>query len=134
MRFIQMWFLPSQHNLKPSVEQRQVEKKDRTNKFLLLVSNQPRSGEVSPKADKNPDALKIFSDAEVYSCFLQKDKTVKYPPQAGRGAYIYVLDGGPVSLNDNSMPPLAAAKIIDEKQLILTATSDAELLLITTAL
>ena len=122
MRFIQMWFLPSQHNLKPSVEQKQVEIEDRTNKFLLLVS------------DKNTDAIKIFSDAEVYSCFLQKDKTVKFSPQAGHGVYLYVLEGGPVSLNDNSMPTLAAAKITDEKQLTLTAAKDAELLLIQTAL
>ena len=60
MRFIQMWFMPSQPNLKPSVEQKQVEKPDRTNKLTELVSN------------KNPDALKMFSDAEVYSCFLSK--------------------------------------------------------------
>jgi len=122
MRFIQMWFLPSQHNLKPSVEQKQVEKKDRTNKFLLLVS------------DKNPDALKIFSDAEVYSCFLQKERTVKFSPQPAHGVYLYVLEGGPVSINDNPIPHLGAAKITDEKQITLTATSDAELLLITTAL
>lgn len=122
MRFIQMWFLPSQHELKPSVEQRQVEKKDRINKFLLLVS------------EKNPDALKIFSNAEVYSCFLQKGKIVKFSPQAGHGVYFYVLEGGPVSINDNSMHALAAAKITNERQLILTATGDAELLLIDTAL
>jgi len=122
MRFIQMWFIPSKPNLKPSVEQRQVEKNERTNKLLPLVSN------------KNPDALKIFSDAEVYSCFLQKGKTVKYSIQPGRGVYLYILESGPVLLNNNNIPALGAAKIIDENQLTLTAANDAELLLIDTAL
>jgi redox-sensitive bicupin YhaK (pirin superfamily) len=122
MRFIQMWFLPSRPDLKPSVEQKPVEKKDRTNKLLLLVS------------DKNPDALKMFSDAQVYSSFLQKDKVVKHTLQPGRGGYLYVLEGGPVSLNEELIPGLGAAKITDESQLTLTANNDAELLLIDTAL
>ena len=122
MRFIQMWFIPSQHGLKPSVEQRQIEKKDRTNKLFLLVSN------------KNPDALKMFSDAEVYSCFLQKEKTVELSLQKGRGAYLYILEAGPVSLNGNIIPALGTAKITDETNLALTAQNDAELLLIDTAI
>ncbi len=120
MRFIQMWFLPSQPNLTPSVEQKQVDKKDRTNKFFLLVSN------------KNPDALKIFSDAQVYSCFLQKNKTLRHTLRKGRGGYLYVLEGGPVKLNENLIPNLGAAKITDEEQLVVAANNDAELLLVDT--
>jgi len=122
MRFIQLWFIPSKPGLKPSVEQRQVEKTERTNKLLLLVSN------------KNPDALKMFSDADVYSCFLQKDKIIRHSLQPGRGAYLYILEAGPVSINNKIIPTLGAAKIIDENQFILTAQNDAELLLIDTAL
>jgi quercetin 2,3-dioxygenase len=122
MRFIQMWFLPSQRNLKPSVEQKSIEKKDRTNKLLLLVSNE------------YPDALKIFSDVDVYSCFLQKDEIVRHTLQTGRGGYLYVLEGGPVTANKNTILELGAAKITGEKQLTITAKNDAELLLIDTAL
>jgi len=122
MRFIQMWFLPSEHNLKPSVEQKKVDKQVRTNKLFPLVSN------------RDPDTLKIFSDVEVYSCFLQKEEAIGYALGTGRGIYFYVLEGGPVMLNDNFIPELGAARIIDEKQLILTANKDAELLLVDTAL
>jgi hypothetical protein len=122
MRFIQMWFLPSQPDLKPSVEQKQVAKRDRTDKFLLLVSN------------KNPAALKIFSDVEVYSCFLRKDMLVSYALQTGRGAYLYVLEGGSVLFNNNCIPEFGSAEIIDEKRLVLSANNDAELLLVDTAL
>ncbi len=66
LRLIQMWFLPSQPDLKPSVEQKEVRTEDRTDKLFLLVSH------------KNPAALKIFSDVEVYSCLLRLSSGLNY--------------------------------------------------------
>ena len=40
MRFIQMWFIPSQRRLEPAIQQMRVAREDRANRFLLLVSNQ----------------------------------------------------------------------------------------------
>ena len=40
MRFIQMWFAPLRHGLPPSVQQKQVEREERTNRLLALVSNE----------------------------------------------------------------------------------------------
>ena len=99
MRFIQMWFFPSKHGLEPSVEQKKVEKAERTNKFLPVVSN------------SHPGALRIVSDAAVYSSYLEKGKKANHMLGAGRGAYIYVLEGGPVELNEILIPELGAAKI-----------------------
>jgi hypothetical protein len=39
MRFIQLWFIPSERRLEPAVQQKRVEREDRTNRCLLLVSN-----------------------------------------------------------------------------------------------
>jgi redox-sensitive bicupin YhaK (pirin superfamily) len=118
MRFIQMWFLPSKPGLRPSVEQMRVDKKDRTNHFLLLVSNDNRK------------ALKIFSDAQVYSSFLQAGHTVKHEIHAKRGVYLYVLEGGPVNVSEYQIPALGAAKITEEMELMVNAEKDAELLLV----
>lgn len=120
MRFIQMWFIPSRPNLEPSVEQKQVLIKDRTNTFLLLVSN------------NDPEGLKMFSDAEAYSCFLQKDAAVAYELQPHRGGYLYVLEGGPVALNETRIVQLGAAQITGANKLVLTANNDTELLFIDT--
>lgn len=122
MRFIQMWFMPSKPGLKPSVEQREVEQKERTNKLLLLVSY------------KNPEGLKMYSNADVYSCFLQKGQSVKHSLEKGHGVYLYVVEGGHILLNDHHLPALAAAKITDETELTLNAQNDAELLLVDTLL
>lgn len=122
MRFIQMWFIPSEIDLVPSVEQKAVEKKDRTNKFLPLVSNE------------HEDALSIHSDAQVYSCFLRKGHSVAHSLEEGRGAYIYVLEGGPVEANGNRIPVLGAAQVVGAMDLRISAYADAELLLIDVSL
>jgi redox-sensitive bicupin YhaK (pirin superfamily) len=73
MRFIQMWFAPQRHGLSPSVQQKQVEREERADKLLALVSN----------ADSG--SLPIASDATAYSCFLQKGRTVSYNLKEGYG-------------------------------------------------
>ncbi|MFN3533042.1 MAG: pirin family protein [Candidatus Brocadia sp.] len=58
IRFIQMWFFHSERGFRPSVEQKMVERAERTNRFLPLVSNE------------HMGALPIHSNAQVNSSFL----------------------------------------------------------------
>jgi hypothetical protein len=118
MRFIQMWFIPEKPDADPSVEQMAVEQAKRTNRFLPLVSN------------VHPKALRILSDARVFSCFLQADRALEYQLELNRGAYLYVLEGGPITFSRREMPALAAAKITNEPGLSVKTESDAELLLV----
>src|SRR3989441_13076916 len=117
MRFVQMWFLPSAPGLAPSVEQRAVEKADRTNRLLPLVSNEDRDG------------LTILSDARVFSSFLEAGKKISHPLEEHRGAYLYVLSGGPVRVNGATVLPLGAATLSDAPELSVRSDADAELLL-----
>ena len=118
MRFIQMWFIPSASGLPLSIEQKAVEKKERTNRLLPLVSNE------------HEDALPIRSDAQVYSCFLEKGHSVEHSLKGDRGAYVYVLEGNALEANGNRIPVLGAAQAEGEMDLFLSADGDAELLLI----
>lgn len=118
MRFIQMWFLPSKHGLPPSVEQKRIDKPERTNIFLPLVSN------------RHPAALRIVSDAEVHSCFLQKEHEAVHHIAKGRGVYLYVLEDGPVRVNGQKATALCAVMATNEKELSVLAEGDAELLLV----
>ena len=103
--------------LEPSVAQKAVEKADRTNRFLPLVSNDDR------------DALWILSDAKVLSSFLAAGKAVVHPLEEHRGAYLYILGGGSVQVNGKEVPALGAAKIADEAEVAVRSVADAELLL-----
>ena len=118
MRFIQMWFYPAQRGLEPSVEQKAIEQTDRTDRFLPLVSN------------RDKDALPIAADARVFSSFLHAGKRERYELETGRGIYLYVLEGGPITVNNVKVPPLGSAMITGEKAVDLTALQDAELLLV----
>jgi redox-sensitive bicupin YhaK (pirin superfamily) len=118
MRFIQMWFLPSERGRKPSVEQKAVEKAERTNRFFPLVSN------------KHSGALRIISDAEVYSSFIQKGESVRHPLPPGRGVYLYVLEGGPLRVNGLTVPALGAVMAADEDAVTIIAETDSEMLLV----
>jgi redox-sensitive bicupin YhaK (pirin superfamily) len=118
MRFIQMWFIPSERDLAPSVEQKAVEKKERTNRLLPLVSNE------------HEDALNIYSDALVYSCFLQEGHSVEHSLKEGRGVYLYVLEGDAVEVNGNWIPVLGAAQVVGAMDLNISTDGEAELLLV----
>lgn len=118
MRFIQMWFVPFEHGLKPSVEQKKVKKAERTNRFLPLVSN------------THPDALKIASDAQVHSCFLEGGRRARYNTDSGRGVYLYVLEGGPVETKGESVRAFGALMMTEEREIDLEAKANAELLLV----
>jgi quercetin 2,3-dioxygenase len=118
MRFIQMWFMPSEPQLEPDIQQKPVEREERANRLLPLVAPHRRK------------ALPIHANAEVYSSFLQANHRLRFSPRAGWGAYLYVVEGGPVNLNGQNLDTLAAAKVLEEKKLDLHAKADAELLLV----
>lgn len=118
MRFIQMWFLPWEQNLPPAVQQKAVEQAERTNRFLPLVSN------------RDPEALPIESEARVYSSFVTPGHRVSHSLADGQGAYLYVLEGGRITLNGQGLPALAAAMITQEPRVEVAADQEAELLLV----
>jgi quercetin 2,3-dioxygenase len=122
MRFIQMWFIPSEKELNPSVEQKAVEREERINRLLPLVSNEHK------------DALPIRSDALVYSSFLRKGHSVEHSLKQGRGAYVYVLEGNSININGNTIPVLGAAQVMGKMNVHISADGNAELLLVDIAL
>lgn len=116
MRFIQMWFLPSVSGLEPSVEQKAVEKRERWNRFLPLVSK------------VHPGALRIASDAQVFSSFLQQGVRLRFSLRPGSGTYFYVLEGGPVEVDGKEVAVYGAAVILDQNGAEIEAKGNSELI------
>lgn len=117
MRFIQMWFLPSESDLEPSMQQKPVAIEERTNVLLPLVST------------AHPGALPIVSDAQVFASFLRAGNSVHHDLPIGHGAYLNVLEGGPLHINGETLPELSAAKIIGGgSEVTMTAEGNAELI------
>ncbi|HEV2119507.1 MAG TPA: pirin family protein [Candidatus Bathyarchaeia archaeon] len=118
MRFIQIWYYPEMLNMTPSVEQQEVDRSERTNQWLPLV------------AYKNPETLPLRADGAVLSSFLQPGHKINCQVREDYGLYLYVLEGGPVSVNDRLLPEFNATQITGEGIVATTAEKEAELLLL----
>jgi len=117
MRFLQFWILPSQEGLENSVQQRQYTQADRAGRLLQIMGP---AGE---------DGLDLAQDARVLVAHLRNGDSVHYGLGAGRGGYLYVLDGG-VRLGNETLGGGDAAKLAGPEDLELTGTGTAELILI----
>lgn len=118
MRFIQMWFLPTARKLPPSVEQMKVEISGRTNRFLPLVSN------------AHPGSLHIHALGRVFSCFLQSGQAVSHQLEADWGAFLYLLEGGPIEVDNKAVSVYGSAMIRDRSGVKIIASEDSELILV----
>ena len=117
MRFIRMWFIPNKLDLEPDVQQKRVEREERSNRFLSLVSN------------RDARALPIHAEAEVYSSYLQGGHTALFAPRNQWGVYLYLLEGGPILVNGQKLAALDALTATEEGELGVSAEFDAEILL-----
>jgi redox-sensitive bicupin YhaK (pirin superfamily) len=122
MRFIQMWFFPVEEGLEPSYAQVSPKKKDRTNKLQLLAS-------------KDKDApLKIMSDVNAYTSFLEDGQVIVFDIQEGWGVHLGALEGRSLEVNGEVIPERGAAKIQDEASIIIRANGSVELILLEVSL
>jgi hypothetical protein len=117
MRFIQMWIMPSERGLEPSVEQKVFTTEDRTDTLLKVISGD------------GGGAVLVHQDAHVFVSRLGPGVKVTHDHDPGRGAYLYVIEGG-VTANGERMETGAAAQVRDESSIMIEATSPSELILV----
>ncbi len=122
LRFIQMWFFPLIPDLEPAVQQMQTSREQRTGLWLPLVLN------------GDDGALPINADAAVYVSYLVPDHHLALLAEEGRGAYLYVLDGGPIHFDGHELPALGAAMIEGPEEKTLATDEEVELLLVDVAM
>ena len=117
MTFLQIWIMPRERGLTPSMEQRKVKREERLNRFLTLVSS------------KDPQALPIQQDAEFLASALEPGATASHRLESGEGAYPYMVSGK-IKVNEHSLSQGDAAKIVDEPTIEVRATEESELAMV----
>ncbi len=117
MRFIQMWILPAERGLAPGVEQRVFTTSDRTDTLLKVISG------------NDGDAILVHQDAHVFISHLNPGTSVSHALPAGRGVYLYVIEGS-LRVNAEPMDTGAAAQARDESSIEIEAVGDTELVLV----
>jgi len=117
MRFIQIWILPDTPSLPPGVEQRVFTRDDRTNRLLRVIG--PEGGAV----------VTLHQDASVHLARLDPGVEVAHEIAAGRGVYVYLIDGR-AAFNGEAVSTGDAAKVTDEPSLTIRAEEASELILV----
>jgi len=117
LRFIQMWIMPAERGLPPSVEQKVFTEEDRKGRLLKVISGD------------DGDAVLVHQDASVFVSHLEPGTEVDHTFAPGHGGYLYVIDGS-VRLNDERLGTGDAAKIAGEPNITLDADGTTELILV----
>jgi quercetin 2,3-dioxygenase len=115
----QIWIVPDRRGGAPSWGAAKFPKEGRAGQFVTLASGVPG----------DEGALPIRQNARVLGATLGPGETVTYELGAGRHAYLAAAKGS-VSVNGVALAERDAAAIKDEAILTVTASADAEVVLV----
>ena len=117
-KLLQIWLFPNKRNVEPRYQQITLDVNDRQNKLQQILSPNPEDAGVW-----------IHQDAWFHLGKFEKDLTENYSiKRAGNGVYAFVISGT-VTINGETLETRDALGIWNTEKLEITATSDAEILL-----
>ncbi|MCR9130162.1 MAG: pirin family protein [Alphaproteobacteria bacterium] len=119
-RIFQIWILPDERGGEPSWGSREFPKGERSGEFVVLASGH-----------ESDEALMIRADARVLGATVKAGETVTYALEAGRHAYLGLAKGA-VEVNGVSVNARDGAAIKDVETITVTASGDAEIVLVDT--
>ncbi len=117
VHLLQIWIFPDQKGLEPSYEQQVIQSKTKTDRLALIASPDSREGSV-----------KVHQDALVYAASLEKDKSLTYKPDSGRGVWIQAAHGK-LLLNGQELSAGDGASIEGEPSIKISSRETSEFLL-----
>jgi quercetin 2,3-dioxygenase len=117
MEFLQLWILPDTPGLPPALQQRQFTKAQRTDRLLEVIG------------PEDADLIRIHQNAAVYVAAMTAGTDLAHHFGAGRGGYLYLIEGD-LRVGNERLSTGDAAKIVEEPELRLHADDASELLLV----
>jgi hypothetical protein len=117
VHFLQIWLLPEKKGLPASYEQREFGLAQNPGKLHLVAARDGREG-----------AITVHQDVDLYAAVLEPNQRVAYTLQSQRYAWVQVARGE-ITLNGLPLDKGDGAAISDETDIVIEATTDAEILL-----
>ena len=117
LRFIQFWILPSTRGLETRVQQGQFTLEDRTDRWLQIMG------------PAGTDGLDLSQDARALVAHVTAGNRLVHAFEAGRGGYLYVIDGR-IDVDGEKLGTGDALKVEADLELTITTSLAAELILI----
>ena len=117
VHLLQIWILPNARGLAPEYEQRSFADEELSNTWRVIAAPDGRDG-----------AVTIHQDVTVYASRLAPGGKVLHDFRPGRFGWVHVARGA-ASLNGAAVGAGDGAAISDEREITVTATEPAEVLL-----
>lgn len=117
VHLLQIWLLPETNGISPGYEQHKFDIAKNPGKLHLLAARDGREG-----------AVNIHQDVDLYGGILGKSDRISYILQPQRHAWVQVARGE-IIINGLSMNQGDGGAISDETDIVIEATTDAEILL-----
>ena len=136
MRFIQMWIIPSERGLEPSIEQRSFDGPSRRGRWLPVLV--PADGYGGADSPSNPEAVTVHQDAAVFASLLDPGQTLSHRFRPDFQGYLFVVHGAAHLVTDSStdvgeLGEGGAAKVVSEPGFsVRSGDEGSELLLVET--
>jgi len=123
-KLFQIWIMPDVQGAKPNWGAKAFPKAGRDTRFEVLAGGRP--------GDAEADALPINANAAVMAATLSKGQELRHSLAPGRAAYL-VSAKGSATVNGHTIQERDAAAVAEEREIIITANDDAELVLVEVA-
>jgi len=117
----QIWILPDARGHAPAWATRRFPGEEKSGRLVVLASGR--------EAERAAGALPINQDAAVLGATLRARETVRHRLGATRHGYL-VPAAGTVTVNGAALGTGDGAAIADEDEIVVTATTDAEIVLV----
>ena len=114
---LQIWIMPEARGLQPGYEQKSFDPEGMRNRWRLIASRDARDG-----------SLTVHQDVSIFEAELDQDRSLEITLDAGRRAFLHVVNGG-VTLGDQLLGDGDAVAIEQPDTLTLHANARSRLLL-----
>lgn len=118
VKFLQIWVIPKERNVKPRYDQITLNKEDRKNRFQQIISPDP-----------SDEGMWMHQDAWFNVGDFEAGKSETYTLHSkDNGLYVFVLKGN-ITVDDKALSDRDGLGILDTESVQFSASSDAEVLL-----
>ena len=117
VHFLQIWLLPEKEGLPPSYEQQNFSPAKTPGKLHLVAAR-----------DGRENAVTVHQDVDLYAAALKEGDRISYTLKPQRHAWVQVARGA-ITLNGLALDTSDGAAISNETDVVIEATTDAEILL-----
>lgn len=118
VRFLQIWILPEEKNIKPSYAQKNFDRNTKLNNLKLIVSK-----------NGDEESITINQDMNLYSSILETNKELNYEVPDNRYVWLHVTSGKVRVNNEFELGLGDAISVSNEKSLNIVAIDESEFLL-----